>query len=578
MPDGYVKTVPMRRGNLSLLSAAALAIVFSLLHARGGLLQAQTQTSVALTGQVRSAEEGLMEGVLVSARKGGATFTVTVVSDLQGRYRFPAAKVEPGLYSLSIRAVGYDLGSPGAVTISPQRTATADLTLRKTRDLASQLTNAEWAASIPGTEQQKNTFVNCGDCHSVERIVRSRFDANAWETVLDRMSSYASNAFPPMPQKRPAPRQGGGENPLDQRLEARRRQAEFLASINLSSTPEWKYDLKTFPRPKGLATQVIYTEYDLPARTRQPHDAILDSQGTVWYGSFGEQILGKLDPGTGKTTEYKVPLVRPGFPTGSLAVRFDEDENIWLANMFQGAIQKFDRKTETFQTWSLPPDMLRDWSQLTEVSPNHHKVDGKVWIVESGTYTLLRLDTASGRFESFEPYPIPRPNVYDVMSDAQNNAYFTVIGRERIGRIDAKTGKITFYQTPTPNSAPRRGMLDSQGRIWFGENRVNQVGTFATRTERFQEWPVPTPYSQPYDATVDKNGEVWTGGEWTDRVIRLNPTTGQFVEYLLPTSTNIRRVIVDNATTPVTFWVGDDLGASIVKLEPLDLTAKTESR
>ena len=30
---------------------------------------------------------------------------------------------------------------------------------------------------------------------------------------------------------------------------------------------------------------------------------IVDSQGMVWYASFGEQILGKLDPKTGKITE-----------------------------------------------------------------------------------------------------------------------------------------------------------------------------------------------------------------------------------------------------------------------------------
>src|SRR5262249_22496313 len=43
-----------------------------------------------------------------------------------------------------------------------------------------------------------------------------------------------------------------------------------------------------------------------------------------------------------------------------------------------------------------------------------------------------------------------------------------------------------------------------------------------------------------------------------------------FIQYLLPRSTNVRRVFVDNRTTPVTFWVGNNHGASIVKLEPLD--------
>jgi hypothetical protein len=53
-------------------------------------------------------------------------------------------------------------------------------------------------------------------------------------------------------------------------------------------------------------------------------------------------------------------------------------------------------------------------------------------------------------------------------------------------------------------------------------------------------------------------------------VSRLNPKTGDFVEYLLPKTTNIRRVFIDNTTTPVTFWIGSNHAASIIKLEPLD--------
>jgi hypothetical protein len=56
----------------------------------------------------------------------------------------------------------------------------------------------------------------------------------------------------------------------------------------------------------------------------------------------------------------------------------------------------------------------------------------------------------------------------------------------------------------------------------------------------------------------------------TDQVTRLNTQTGDMIGYLLPRSTNIRRVFVDNSTTPVTFWVGSNHGASIVKLEPLE--------
>jgi hypothetical protein len=53
-------------------------------------------------------------------------------------------------------------------------------------------------------------------------------------------------------------------------------------------------------------------------------------------------------------------------------------------------------------------------------------------------------------------------------------------------------------------------------------------------------------------------------------VVRLDPKSGQATEYQLPRNTNVRRVFVDNSTTPVTFWAGGNHSAEIVKVEPLD--------
>jgi streptogramin lyase len=93
---------------------------------------------------------------------------------------------------------------------------------------------------------------------------------------------------------------------------------------------------------------------------------------------------------------------------------------------------------------------------------------------------------------------------------------------------------------------------------------------FDTKTEQFKEWKVATKWGSPYDVFLDKNEEAWTGSMVSDQVTRLDTKTGQMVDYLLPRSTNIRRVFVDNTTTPVTFWTGSNHGASIIKLEPLD--------
>ena len=554
---------------VSAFLACSLAVLMLAASVPATRLFAQAGTSLALGGRVTSAEEGAMEGVLVTARKTGATMATSVVSDASGRYAFPRTRLEPGTYAITMRAAGYDLAAPRSATIDAVRPVTVDLALQKTKNLSAQLTNAEWLASFPGTDAQKADIRGCAHCHTLELVTKSRHDVNEFMAVVERMSGYPPLAFPLMPQRTPAPRVGGGEIPRERQLQIWRRQAEYLVTLNHSAGPELGYALKTEPRPKGAATRAIYTVYDLPQRTRQPHDVIVDSQGMVWYASFGEQILGRMDPRTGKVTEYQIPVLKPDAPKGILGMRFDRDENPWLAMQFQGGIARFDRKTETFKTWSLPPELNGPHVQVNQVSPERSHIDGKVWLQDAGTYTVMRLDIASGKFEMFEPYKIPRPNVYDVIPDSRNNGYFLTMGAEEVGRIDAVTGAIDIFKTPTKGSGPRRGMMDGQDRLWFGENRSDKIGMFDTKTRAFQEW-APTPGAWPYDVTLDRNGEAWSGGEYNDRILRLNPKTGAFIEYLMPGHTNVRRVWVDNKTTPVTFWVGSNHAASIVKLETTD--------
>ncbi len=56
-------------------------------------IAAGAQNAPALSGQVSSAQEGAMEGVLVSAKKEGSTITTTVVSNTQGHFSFPADRL-----------------------------------------------------------------------------------------------------------------------------------------------------------------------------------------------------------------------------------------------------------------------------------------------------------------------------------------------------------------------------------------------------------------------------------------------------------------------------------------------------
>jgi len=128
---------------------------------------------------------------------------------------------------------------------------------------------------------------------------------------------------------------------------------------------------------------------------------IVDASGMVWYSSFGEQNLGRLDPRTGKVTEFPIKEHKPGFPTGLLGLRSDPTGNLWFGNMYQATIARFDPRTETFKFWPLEGEENFDAAQINMVSPQSSGVDGKVWSQNNGFAAVHRLDVASGEPEDF---------------------------------------------------------------------------------------------------------------------------------------------------------------------------------
>src|SRR5437016_5445900 len=152
----------------TLICRAATAACFALLTA-----VAHAQGAAALTGQVSSAEEGAMEGVVVSAKRDGSTISISVVTDAQGRFAFPAARLEPGHYALKARAAGFEIDAAGAADVVAGSVAGADIKLRKVKNLSAHLTNAEWMMSMPGTDEQKRLLLNGNGCHTHERNIKS---------------------------------------------------------------------------------------------------------------------------------------------------------------------------------------------------------------------------------------------------------------------------------------------------------------------------------------------------------------------------------------------------------------------
>jgi len=558
----------MQSRNLSFLATASL---FGLLLQAGLPTHALAQAAAALTGQVTSDAEGAMEGVLVSAKKQGSTITVTVVTDATGQYSFPADRLDSGHYAISIRAGGYELDGPRAADVAGSG-AKANLKLVNTQNLAAQLSNAEWLVSAPGPDNLKANMTNCVGCHTLQRVFSSMHDATEFKQIFQRMGTYSPGSTPPHPQPLlPGPR--GDRSPMPpSQWEA---MSNWLASVNLSTSETWSYPLKTLPRPTGEATKVIISEYDLPRPETQPHDVTLDRDGMVWYSDFSNQYAGVLDPKTGKATDIALPTLKPEEPKGSLEIEVDGDQkNVWLAMMYQAGVARIDRKTHEVKAFPFPKEWQSTSAQASMVSPQHDDVDGKVWTNNQDVHDMYRLDVKTGQFENLGASKDPRGRriqAYGMPTDRQNNVYQLEFGGTSIGIRDAKTGVATIFDTPIKNSRPRRGRVDDQNRLWFAEYGGNAIGLFDPETAQIKEYPIPTKWTAPYDAAPNKDAsEVWTGSMMNDHVVRVDTATGKTTAYLLPHTTNIRRVVVKNDGPKNVLWFGNNHGAAVIKVEPLD--------
>jgi virginiamycin B lyase len=531
--------------------------------------------SAALSGTVTSQEEGTMEGVLVTLRRDGANHTVTVVSNAEGRYSFPRSHVAAGEHAVAIRATGFDLTGTGRITTVDAASATLDLSLEKTKDLAAQLTSLEWAMSFPGTTEQKDKLVyqakSCNYCHNYERIVRSKHNAQRFEGVIKRMNSYypdgtaVSNDGRGWGQRLLKFGDSFGKPTPDGPMEGRGDRwggwnmaelGQYLETVNLSGgKADWSYDLKaSLPRPTGKGTRVIITQWDQPRKVTVSHDMAVDSKGNVWYGDESHQFIGMLNPKTHAFIDYPLPPVPTGHLPGTRDVQVDNDDNIWFPMRVAGGasrLTKFEPKTRKVTT-------VEDTTgQFIALGPNN-----KMWMGGAGNI-FTRVDIKTAKTEAqFEG------RGYQVVVNSKGNPY--IGGGQGVVGYDVAAGEPLSYALPTKRGFARRGKMDAQDRFWFGEYYGDKIGMFDTKTGTFKEWPLRK-YSTPYAASLpDKDGYVWAPSNMSDRVFRLNPETGELIEYLMPTELDTKEIEFDPTSDGVAALMTNMRNARVIRIEPLD--------
>lgn len=220
--------------------------------------------------------------------------------------------------------------------------------LPPTPEILSQLTGAEWLMNIPGTGEEKRVLtLACGfGCHSYQQIFRNRYDERSWRLIVQRMMRGAGSPIINLDRSPATSRDRFNTGrPLigDEEL-----LAKWLARVR---GPESQDEpLYYLPRPRGAATRVVITEYELPRELLAPHDVSGDSKGNIWYTAHRSPYAGVLDPRTGIVKEYRIPEKEKDTPNalpGTHRVLVDKNDIVWFSENWDHYLTALDPQPDT---------------------------------------------------------------------------------------------------------------------------------------------------------------------------------------------------------------------------------------
>ena len=81
--------------------------------------------------------------------------------------------------------------------------------------------------------------------------------------------------------------------------------------------------------------------------------------------------------------------------------------------------------------------------------------------------------------QQFRRYQIEeRSGPYGILEREDNVFWFILSGSSKVGVLDANTGRVRTWPTPTPKANPQRFRFAKDGRIWFGEYGAGKIGVF----------------------------------------------------------------------------------------------------
>src|SRR5687768_821062 len=310
---------------------------------------------------------------------------------------------------------------------------------------------------------------------------------------------------------------GGDDSTGDERAEGDTSASPDPTATTATTNPAPAASFETFAVPPGSG----------------PHDVAPDPSpgGPVWYTAQRSGALGRLDPGTGKTTH--IPLGVGSAPHGVIV---GPDGAPWITDSGLNAIVRVDPATSEVRTFPLPAERAGANLNTAAFDPG-----GVLWFTgQNGVYG--RLVPATGQMDV---YDAPRGRgPYGITATPDGTVWYASLAGNHIARVDPATGQATVVEPPTPNQGARRVWSDSKGRLWVSEWNAGQLGLYDPATSEWREWRLPGDRPQAYAVYVDDQDIVWVSDFGANAMVRFDPERETFDVFTHDSSpANVRQIL-----------------------------------
>ncbi len=356
---------------------------------------------------------------------------------------------------------------------------------------------------LPEGKGKEAVADTCNACHPLLARVGSGYTEKGWKTVMRMMANQ------------------GAPIPADQ------------------SQTMLQYLIKSFPekgKPVGVTVpgpvKVSFKSWAAPTPGSRPHDPLAASDGSLWYTGQMANVLGRIDPKTGKVKEYPLKTAHSG-PHGLME---DKDGNIWYTGNTGALIGQLNPKSGEVTEYKIPDPNVHDPHTLI------FDQTGILWFTAQNANRIGRLDPKTGEIKLLTP-PTTGARPYGMTVSSKNVVFFDEFGTNKLGSVDPKTLEIHEYTLPNAESRPRRIAAGLDDIIWYTDFSRGFLGRLDPATGAVKEYQSPSgPKSEPYGISVI-NGAIWysESNASPNMVVRFDPKTEKFQTWPIPGGGNIVR-------------------------------------